>query len=755
MGTVRCFWDESWKTKILPDIDVKSIASYDLVVIWQMDHFAEQFAGEHPNVVFVPMYDSSMGQHDWFWKSLTGVKIIAFSGAIHLRATRAGLQSLRVRYYPNPDLYTSERNWDSLRGFFWQRNAKITWHEIAKLIGEQRFSHFTLHGALDPVGNAHHILPTEHEREKFHLRTTSWFKDKKEFISAVDYANVNFAPRTDEGIGMSFLEAMAMGQLVVAPNRPTMNEYIVHKLNGLLYDYQSPSPLDFADARRMAHRARKSVEKGYREWNLCIPSIQSFLRPGTPTATTRRQELPIPASQKKLRNGATRKSDALCGGLSTRGRIKSDDESMPLVTVATVVYNGSGCIEKTMRSVLEQTYENIEYVVIDGASTDGTLDIIRSAENLIDFWQSEKDDGPYDAMNKAARIAQGRWILFMNAGDTFHSPRAVANAIQDTPHDADFIIGHHTYVSTDGAEHDTMTADFEETWKNLTSGNLTHAWKHGIPCHQSTFTRTKLICEHQYNTRYRITADHDFMYRMRKNGASFHHCDSHIAYYHGGGISAKNQLRCIDEWKDVALKFAEDKNNVREFYDLRRKNILLGNIAHNDWIAAWKLSFSHPSLLTSALKRAAGTGSIWKALKGLFHGKRLMVDFRDSLETSPIMNVYGISAPESWGAWTNGQQVTIRLKSPLHGRLKITLTLAHIFHSCINKPITLEFGGKSKVITPNAIGEIMVDFGTGIHGDTLRISIPHAASPAETGQSNDDRKLGIGIESLTFSNQSF
>lgn len=753
LGTVDCIWDESWKTKILPDISIQSIAEYNLVIVWQMDHFAELFAGKHPNVVFVPMYDSSMGQHEWFWKSLAGTKIISFSGAIHRRATQAGLQSLRVQYFPDPTLFCAERKWDSLRGFFWQRNAKITWAEVRMLIGEQPFSHFTLHGALDPIGNANHIMPDDNDRTKFHLTISSWFKDRQDFINTVNFANVNFAPRTDEGIGMAFLESMAMGQLVVAPNRPTMNEYIVHKLNGLLYDHQHPAPLDFNEAQQMATRARKFIEEGHQEWLLSIPHIHSFLRHGS-IAPTPPQPIHtiMPASMKMVHPGQKFKSKATQGGLRTQGLVKQDCTQKPLITIATVVYNGEKCIEKTMRSVLEQDYENIEYIVIDGASSDNTVNILRSCDSIIDLWLSEKDCGPYDAMNKAASLANGRWIIFMNAGDTFHSPRAVQRAIKNAPADADFIIGHHIYVSTDGTEHDTMTADFMETWKTLIAGTLTDSWKQGIPCHQATFTRTKLIQEHCYDINYKITADHDFMYRMRKRDATFYHCNAHIAYYHGGGISAQNKIQCIIEWRNVALKFTHNANKVRQFYNVHLKNALLDNVSRNDWKSAFSLGLKKPPLLIAALKRAGGSRSTFKIITGLFSKKYREIDFRLPLTNSPIMNISGLSSAEEWGAWTCATEIAIRLKSPLAGRVKISMRLAHIFHTCINSTITMEFGGIIRQIPLTSTRTISVDFGPGISGDTLYIRIPRAASPAQTGHGDDTRKLGIGIESLSFEN---
>jgi glycosyltransferase involved in cell wall biosynthesis len=91
----------------------------------------------------------------------------------------------------------------------------------------------------------------------------------------------------------------------------------------------------------------------------------------------------------------------------------------PLVTVITVCFNCKSDIEKTIKSVLEQTYDNIEYLIIDGGSTDGTVDVIKTYSDRLAYWVSEPDRGIYDAMNKGLQKAAGEWVNFMNVGDLF------------------------------------------------------------------------------------------------------------------------------------------------------------------------------------------------------------------------------------------------------------------------------------------------------------------------------------------------
>ncbi len=107
------------------------------------------------------------------------------------------------------------------------------------------------------------------------------------------------------------------------------------------------------------------------------------------------------------------------GGLRTQGYFKHSLPDKPLITVITVVFNGEKHLEETILSVINQTYDNVEYIIIDGGSTDGTLDIIRKYEYALDYWVSEKDSGIYDAWNKSVRLSLGQWISFLGADDIY------------------------------------------------------------------------------------------------------------------------------------------------------------------------------------------------------------------------------------------------------------------------------------------------------------------------------------------------
>ncbi|MGB9762804.1 MAG: glycosyltransferase family 2 protein [Minisyncoccia bacterium] len=104
---------------------------------------------------------------------------------------------------------------------------------------------------------------------------------------------------------------------------------------------------------------------------------------------------------------------------------------LPLITVITVVFNGAKTLEDTIKSVINQTYPNVEYIIIDGGSTDGTLDIIKKYEDQIDYWISEPDKGIYDAMNKGIEVAVGRWINLLNSGDIYFEDKGIEKIMLD------------------------------------------------------------------------------------------------------------------------------------------------------------------------------------------------------------------------------------------------------------------------------------------------------------------------------------
>lgn len=267
---VDFFWDEEWKGGA--QTPFSEVADYDIVIMFQARCQTQQryFRKLHPNVIYIPMLDMfgiykgaryNLAHH---WEPFQGCKVLSFSSALHSIVTAFGIRSFPVRYYQPP--VACRLPTDGLRGFFWIRHEDhVSWPMVRELIKKAFFLSVHLHISPDP-GSPKPALPTEEEIKKFNITTSTWFESKRDFFDTLEQANVFFAPRREEGIGQSFLEAMARGQCVVAPDHGTMNEYIVHGMNGLLYTAERPAPVDFSGFVKQGESGRSSVEYGYMRW---------------------------------------------------------------------------------------------------------------------------------------------------------------------------------------------------------------------------------------------------------------------------------------------------------------------------------------------------------------------------------------------------------------------------------------------------------------------------------------------------------
>ncbi len=226
-------------------------------------------------------------------------------------------------------------------------------------------------------------------------------------------------------------------------------------------------------------------------------------------------------------------------------------KTQPLVSVITVVFNGEAHLEKTIKSVLNQTYENIEYIIIDGASTDGTLDIIKKYEDKITYWISQRDEGIYDAMNKGIDKVSGEWINFMNAGDTFYNNDILKNIF----HESNFkniavIYGKHNVI-------------YPNRTKIKKPKKIIEMWKGSQFCHQSSFISSLIQKKNKFNIRNRIGADFELFYTLYKQKLIFKYINIIIVNYSAGGLSDVKRIDSIVGWWNVV-----HKNTKVNFYYL-------------------------------------------------------------------------------------------------------------------------------------------------------------------------------------------
>lgn len=228
--------------------------------------------------------------------------------------------------------------------------------------------------------------------------------------------------------------------------------------------------------------------------------------------------------------------------------------SFPKVTVVTVVYNRVNEIEATMLSVLNQTYANLEYIVIDGGSTDGSREVIRRYADRLTYWVSEPDKGIYDAMNKGIRQASGKWVNFMNAGDYFWSPRVVAESMQYGE----------TYPSAGVLYGDTVHKNpFGRV--RINARPLEGLRREVVFCHQSCFVRTDLLKQMPFDLNYRYVADYDLLSKLYRSGVSFVYYPEVISLFTvGEGASFTHAYTSIRE--HYSLPQLEVKGSRRAAY---------------------------------------------------------------------------------------------------------------------------------------------------------------------------------------------
>ena len=200
-----------------------------------------------------------------------------------------------------------------------------------------------------------------------------------------------------------------------------------------------------------------------------------------------------------LPNNKSKKSD---GGLWSKGVYKNSYNTKPLITIITVTYNSEKFLEETIKSIIYQTYDNIEYIVIDGGSIDQTLNVLNQYKNDIDYFISEPDDGMYDALNKGFSIARGVLIGFCNSDDLFFSKNTIEKVISNyNVEKFDCCYGTVEYINS---KNDNLYYRYPLKFK------LRYLVTLGMPFAQPTFFWTKNLMDitGDFNLKYKIASDY-------------------------------------------------------------------------------------------------------------------------------------------------------------------------------------------------------------------------------------------------------
>jgi glycosyltransferase involved in cell wall biosynthesis len=218
----------------------------------------------------------------------------------------------------------------------------------------------------------------------------------------------------------------------------------------------------------------------------------------------------------------------------------------PLLSVITVVFNNSKDIERTMLSVLQQTYRNIEYIIIDGASTDGTIDIINKYQNQISHLISEPDKGIYDAMNKGLKLAKGDYVLFMNSGDEIYEKDTVQNVFNSFPN-ADIYYGETEMLN------EQLISEGRRRHKSPEILTL-KSFKYGMSVsHQAIYIKRSLT--KLYSPEYKLSSDIDWILSSIHQSNKIVNTKQYVAKYLMGGMSKKRHRESLLERYRIFRKY--------------------------------------------------------------------------------------------------------------------------------------------------------------------------------------------------------
>lgn len=207
--------------------------------------------------------------------------------------------------------------------------------------------------------------------------------------------------------------------------------------------------------------------------------------------------------------------------------------AVPKVSVITVNLNMCDALQMTVANVLAQSYRELEYLVIDGGSSDGSVDVLARNDSQISHWVSEPDRGLYHAMNKGVQLATGDWVIFMNSGDRFYDTEVVADIFREPHSDADLVYGHsvqwHARERVGRVRHAESPAVLP--LRTITS-------------HQSVFCRRHLLLERPFSENIMV-ADYEFFVHMRLEGRRFKIIDRIVGVNVDGGISDLTRIRSV------------------------------------------------------------------------------------------------------------------------------------------------------------------------------------------------------------------
>jgi len=240
------------------------------------------------------------------------------------------------------------------------------------------------------------------------------------------------------------------------------------------------------------------------------------------------------------------------------------------ISVITVSYNAADVIGRTMRSIMSQTYEDMEYIIVDGASTDGTDAVISSCESGIDKWVSEPDSGIYEAMNKGVRMSTGDFCIFMNAGDMFVDDTVLEKVAPMLDSRYSIIMGNQIILS-----HEGRFLSYDRHWDTFRKDKLFYDSIY----HQASFIRRSDMISHPYDEKLRMVSDWKLALDLiGLHPEMYHGVDVDVCLFFKDGITQRQHEHGLSEREQVIKDYfteAECEENRNAFVSYKRPTNLM------------------------------------------------------------------------------------------------------------------------------------------------------------------------------------
>ena len=261
----------------------------DTLILWQSMFQPEEIdSWQAKNVILIPMMDD-VQLTDAYWNKYKPYKVFCFCKKLYDFLNERGFSVFYSQYYMEPHFHKATENKPDV--FFWERSSLINWQLVKKLLNGTDVASLHYHYATN-ISDKNNDRPTQDDIGKYNITFSDWFESQDEYTQLLHKTDLYIAPREKEGIGLSFIEALAEGCVVAAYNDATMNEYITDGADGFLFTEQNAKPFVLKSVAfcRLQEASHKRAENGWETWNKNIPQLFAFF--DTPMSNYSPQKAP-------------------------------------------------------------------------------------------------------------------------------------------------------------------------------------------------------------------------------------------------------------------------------------------------------------------------------------------------------------------------------------------------------------------------------------------------------------------------------